>query len=67
MVANKTHPTVDEGVALRLGEAARRLACSKRFLEKQIRLGRLRIIRLSASCVRVRPEDLVAYLDKNAI
>jgi excisionase family DNA binding protein len=66
-MTNATHPTVDEGVALRLSEVARRIDCSRRFLEKQIAAGRLRCIRLSPRCVRIRPEDLVSYLDKNAI
>ena len=58
MVANKTHPTVDDGVAIRLSEVARRIDCSTTFLEKQIALGRLRCIRLSPRCVRIRTEDL---------
>jgi excisionase family DNA binding protein len=53
--------------ALRLGEVARRLSCSRRFLEKQVAAGRLRVVRLSSRCVRVRPADLSDYLDRNAI
>ena len=66
-MTNATHLTDDERVALRLGEAARRIDCSRRFLEKQIAAGRLRCIRLSPRCVRIRTEDLAAYLDRNAI
>ena len=58
-MTNATHPAVDEGVALRLGEVARRLDCSRRFLEKQIKRGRLHCVRLSARCVRVRKKTLL--------
>ena len=53
--------------ALQLGEAARKLSCSRRFLEKQIAAGRLRVVCLSSRCVRVRPTDLAHYLERNAI
>jgi excisionase family DNA binding protein len=66
-MTNASHPIVDEGVALRLGEVARRIATSRRFLEKQIAAGRLRCIKLSPRCVRIRPEDLRDYLNRNAI
>jgi excisionase family DNA binding protein len=57
-----------EGIeALQLGEAAKRLSCSRRFLEKQITAGRLRVVRLSPRCVRVRPTDLADYLERNAV
>lgn len=47
-------------------EAARRIDCTRRFLEKQIKAGHLRVIRLSRRCVRVRPEDLAEYLERRA-
>jgi excisionase family DNA binding protein len=56
-----------EGAALRLAEVARRLSCSRRFLEKQVAAGKLRVVRLSPRCVRVRPTDLVDYLERNAV
>jgi excisionase family DNA binding protein len=62
-----THQIANERVAIRLGEAARRVGCSRRFLEKQIAAGRLKIICLSPRCVRIRPEDLAKYLERNAV
>jgi len=53
--------------AFTLNEAAKQIAASRRFLEKQIALGRLRCIRLSPRCVRIRPEDLADYLERNAV
>jgi excisionase family DNA binding protein len=53
--------------AFKLSEAAKQTATSRRFLEKQIAAGRLKVIRLSARCVRVRPEDLAAYLERFAV
>jgi excisionase family DNA binding protein len=55
-----------EHSALQLGEVARRLSCSRRFLEKQVAAGRLRVVRLSPRCVRIRPTDLAEYLERNA-
>ena len=66
-MTNATHLTAVERAALRLGEAAHRVGCSRRFLEKQIAAGRLRCIRLSPRCVRIRPEDLADYLERNAV
>jgi excisionase family DNA binding protein len=66
-MVNATHQTAVERVAFRLGEAAHRVGCSRRFLEKQIALGKLRCIRLSPRCVRIRHEDLTDYLERNSI
>jgi excisionase family DNA binding protein len=67
MIKSTVLPEGIEHNALQLGEVARRLNCSRRFLEKQIAAGRLRVVRLSPRCVRVRPTDLAAYLDSNAV
>jgi excisionase family DNA binding protein len=53
--------------AMNLHEAARRVSCSRRFLEKQIAIGRLKSIRITNRCVRIRPEDLAEFLEKNAV
>ena len=53
--------------AMNLHEAARRVSCSRRFLEKQIAIGRLKTIRITSRCVRIRPEDLAEFLEKNAV
>jgi excisionase family DNA binding protein len=52
--------------AMNLHEAARRVSCSRRFLEKQIAIGRLKSIRITNRCVRIRPEDLAEFLERNA-
>ena len=53
--------------ALRLPEAAASVRCSRRFLENQIKAGYLRVIRLSARRVRIRPADLISYLDRRSV
>ena len=53
--------------AMRLPDAAKRIGCSRRFLELQIKAGHLRAIRLSARCVRIRPQDLADYLEGRVI
>jgi excisionase family DNA binding protein len=53
--------------AMNLHEAARRVSCSRRFLEKQIAIGRLKSIRITNRCVRIRPEDLAEFLERNAV
>lgn len=52
---------------MNLQEAARRVSCSRRFLEKQIAAGRLRAIRITKRCVRIRPEDLAEFLERFAV
>ena len=53
--------------AMNLNEAAQLVSCSRRLLEKQIAIGRLKTIRISSRCVRIRPEDLAEFLEKNAV
>ncbi len=52
---------------MNLNEAAQLVSCSRRLLEKQIAIGRLKTIRISSRCVRIRPEDLAEFLEKNAV
>ena len=53
--------------ALRLPQVAASVGCSRRFIEEQIKAGYLTAIRLSARCVRIRPADLISYLDRRAV
>ena len=53
--------------AMNLQEAARRVSCSRRFLEKQIAIVRLKSIRITSRRVRIRPEDLAEFLERNAV
>ena len=67
MIKSKILPGGIEHNALRLGEVARRLSCSRRLLGKA---GRSRPTPRRAplvTCVRVRPTDLADYLERNAI
>ena len=50
--------------SFRIRQAAKQIEVSKRFLEREIELGRLPVVRLGRRCVRVRAEDLDAYLKK---
>lgn len=66
--ANRQTATAPDSVlALRLPEVARRIGTSRRFLEKQISAGHLRAVKLSARCVRIRPEDLAAWMERRAV
>lgn len=56
-----------EPLALRLPEVATRLGTSRRFLEKQIAAGHLKVLKLSARCVRVRLSDLTDWMEKRAV
>ena len=49
---------------LRITDVARILQSTKGFVEKEIAGGRLPRVKLSYKFVRVRPEDLDAYLAK---
>jgi hypothetical protein len=46
----------------RVGEAAAAIHTSRRFLELEMERGNLPVVRLATRCVRIRPEDLDAYL-----
>ena len=48
----------------RVAQAAAQIDVSKRFLEREIQLGKLPVVRLGPRCVRVRAEDLAAYMRK---
>ena len=44
-------------------QAARYLQASTRYLERQIRSGRLKALRLSGKFIRIRLKDLDAFLE----
>jgi excisionase family DNA binding protein len=48
-------------------DAAKALNVSRRFLEQEIKRGRLPIMRFSARCVRIRPQDLDSYAEKYVV
>ena len=49
-----------------LDEAAELLRCSRRFLQMEAKRGKLRVLRLSEKCTRVRASDLAAYLESHS-
>lgn len=51
----------------RIPEVAKTIQGTTRFVEREIAAGRLPVVRLSRKFVRVRPEDLEAYLAKYVV
>jgi excisionase family DNA binding protein len=47
-------------------QAADYVCCTPRYLEQQIRLGRLRALKPSGKLVRIRLRDLDAFLESGA-
>lgn len=69
---NKSNPneldgTSNDSVVMTLKQAAQRLACSRRFLEMRVNEGRLRVVRFSPRCIRVRPSDLRDFIENHAV
>ncbi len=63
----ENHSPIPAGAKLlTLDEVARELKVSRRFLEVQAARGRLRRVRLSARCIRIRRADLNAYIDSSS-
>lgn len=52
---------------LTLPEAARKAKASRRFLEKEIKAGRIIATRLGGRCVRIGEMDLQAWFDSKRI
>ena len=52
---------------LRIPEVAKAIQGTTRFVEREIAAGRLARVKLSRKFVRVRPEDLDAYLTKYVV
>ena len=67
MNSDQLSTAADRDFALTVQEAASRLRVSRRFLENQIKGGRLRVVRLSPRCVRVRSADLGEYVERHAV
>jgi excisionase family DNA binding protein len=47
-------------------EAANYIRCTTRYLERQIRAGRLRALKPTGKLVRIRRSDLEAFLESGA-
>jgi excisionase family DNA binding protein len=61
----KKHPSVEavNSTILTKAEAATYLRCTNRYLERQVRAGRLKALRPSRKFWRVRRSDLDAFLE----
>jgi excisionase family DNA binding protein len=55
-----------DAVILTKREAADYLRCTPRYLERQIRAGRLKALKPTGKLVRIRRADLDAFLDSGA-
>jgi excisionase family DNA binding protein len=51
---------------LTLGQAAQYVICTPRYLQKQIRAGRLRALKPTGKLVRIRRSDLEKFLESGA-
>ena len=55
-----------DSVILTKGEAADYVRCTTRYLERQIRGGRLKALKPTGKLVRIRLRDLDAFLESGA-
>ncbi len=51
---------------LKIPQVAKVLACSESMVKKLIRSGRLPAVTISPKCIRVRKDDLKAFLETQA-
>ena len=51
--------------SFRVRKAAKQIDVSERFLKRKIELGELPVVRLGPRCVRIRAEDLAAYVKRH--
>lgn len=54
-------------IGLRLRDAAKAINVSTRFLQLKIESGELTVIRLGPRALRIRPEDLRAYIEDRLV
>jgi excisionase family DNA binding protein len=63
---NKPHAEAANSAILTKKEAAELLRCTTRYLERQIRAGRLRAMKPSGKLVRIFRRDIDAFLESGA-
>jgi excisionase family DNA binding protein len=69
VAAKSTHvsqPRDVDALILTKREAANYVRCTPRYLERQIRAGRLRALKPTGKLVRIRRTDLEAFLESGA-
>jgi excisionase family DNA binding protein len=65
-LAYASQPRDVDAAILTKPEAANYVRCSPRYLERQIRAGRLRALKPTGKLVRIRRADLDAFLESGA-
>jgi len=65
-LAYASQPRDVDAVILTKREAANYVRCTPRYLERQIRAGRLRALKPTGKLVRIRRTDLDAFLESGA-
>ena len=65
-LAYASQPRDVDAVILTKREAANYIRCTPRYLERQIRAGRLRALKPTGKLVRIRRTDLDAFLESGA-
>ena len=63
---NKSQAEAVNSAILTKQEAANYVRCTTRYLERQIRAGRLRALKPTGKLVRIRRSDLEAFLESGA-
>lgn len=64
--ARVSQPRDADAVILTKREAANYVRCTPRYLERQIRAGRLKALKPTGKLVRIRRADLDAFLESGA-
>jgi excisionase family DNA binding protein len=64
--AYASQPRDVDAVILTKSEAANYIRCTPRYLERQIRAGRLRALKPTGKLVRIRRTDLDVFLESGA-
>ena len=65
-LASASPPRDVEAVILTKREAANYVRCTPRYLERQIRAGRLKALKPTGGLVRIRRSDVDAFLESGA-
>jgi excisionase family DNA binding protein len=64
--AHASHALAVDAVILTKREAANYVRCTTRYLERQIRAGRLKALKPTGKLIRIRHTDLDAFLENGA-
>lgn len=65
-LANKALPTKERAPLLTIEDACAYVRCTRRYLERMVRAGRLRALKPSGKLVRFRQADVDDFLETGA-